>query len=271
VFSPGMSDSDNSLVGADNAMIVENNYGYTGPNSTMNGSVTAPGIERVDINSGGQGCHPVWTSPERSPTVVPKLTLSGGLVYAYTKEADPSDPWYFAALNFQTGRTVYKQLAGAGLGYNNNYAPVSLGPDGSAYVGVIGGLVELRDSSPPPDVRAPAPAAARPPPGRRTAHGRLVLHLRRLHSGRPGRVRARITGPGVRQLRRVVLTIGTKRLRTRSRAPWAVTLRLRAGQLRRLSSMQARVTFMDGTTVTLRHAHAPRSKRHVRRHVRARR
>jgi hypothetical protein len=274
VFSPGASDSDNSLVGADNAMIVENNYGYTGPSSTMNGAVTAPGIERVDINASGQGCHPVWTSAERSPTVVPKLTLSGGLVYAYTKEADPSDPWYFAALDFQTGRTVYKRLAGGGVGYNNNYAPISLGPDGSAYVGVIGGLVELRDASPPPNVRAPAPAAGRPPQtpaGSRAAHGRLVLHLRRLRSGHPGRVRAAVTGPGVRQVRRVVLVLGKTRLRTLSRAPWVAVLRLSATKRRRLASMQARVTFKDGTTITLRHARAPRRKSHPRRHSSVRR
>ena len=33
------------------------------------------------------------------------------------------------------------------MGYNNNYAPVTLGPDGAAYVGVLGGLV--RDKAPP--------------------------------------------------------------------------------------------------------------------------
>ena len=52
-----------------------------------------------------------------------------------------------AAIDFRTGRTVYKQLAGSGLGFNNNYAPVTLGPDGTAYVGVLGGLVALRDGS----------------------------------------------------------------------------------------------------------------------------
>jgi hypothetical protein len=42
---------------------------------------------------------------------------------------------------------VFKQLAGEGLGYNNNYAPVTIGPEGSAYVGTLGGLVELKDAS----------------------------------------------------------------------------------------------------------------------------
>jgi len=32
----------------------------------------------------------------------------------------------------------------------NNYAPVSIGPDGAAYVGVLSGLVLVRDKSAPP-------------------------------------------------------------------------------------------------------------------------
>ena len=35
--------------------------------------------------------------------------------------------------------------AGSGLVFNNNYAGIALGPDGSAYLGVIGGVVRLRD------------------------------------------------------------------------------------------------------------------------------
>jgi hypothetical protein len=33
-----------------------------------------------------------------------------------------------------------------GLGYNNNYAPITLGPDGTAYVGVLGGILAVRDT-----------------------------------------------------------------------------------------------------------------------------
>src|SRR5829696_2439551 len=67
------------------------------------------------------------------------------------------DPWYFTALDFRTGRTVYKRLAGEGFGYNNNYAPISIGPDSSAYVGVLGGLVRLFDT------RSGAPAGGAVP------------------------------------------------------------------------------------------------------------
>jgi hypothetical protein len=147
VFSAGSSSTDNSLIGTGRSIIVENNYGYTGPGATLNGASTAQGIERIDINKEGTGCTPVWYSAERAPSAVPKLSLAAGLVYAYTKplRSDGIDAWYLTALSFRSGETVYEQLAGTGLGYNSNYAPVSVGPDDTAYVGALGGLVLLRD------------------------------------------------------------------------------------------------------------------------------
>jgi hypothetical protein len=147
VFAAGEGSTDNSLIGTGRSIIVENNYGYTGPSSTLNGASTAPGIERVDINRAGAGCSAVWHSDERAPSAVPKLSLANGLVYAYTKppRSDGVDAWYLTALSFRSGKTVYERLAGTGLGFNSNYAPVSVGPDGTAYVGVLGGLVLLRD------------------------------------------------------------------------------------------------------------------------------
>lgn len=149
VFSAGAGCTENSLIGAGNALIVENNYGYTGPPAASNGATTAPGIWRVDINADASGCSVVWQSNERAPSVVPKLSLSTGLIYTYTKDPEtsgtPVDPWYFTAIDFKTGVTRWKQLAGTGPYFNNNYAPVTLGSDGSAYVGVLGGLVKLKD------------------------------------------------------------------------------------------------------------------------------
>jgi hypothetical protein len=143
VFQKGASSTDQSLIGTDHSLIAENNFGYSGISSTMNGGVTAPGLSRVDLSNGR--CRTVWTSQERAPSVVPKLSLANGLVYTYTKppRSDNIDAWYLTALDFRTGRTVYRRLAGTGFGYNNNFAPVSIAPDEVAYVGVLGGLVEF--------------------------------------------------------------------------------------------------------------------------------
>lgn len=134
--------------------MVENNYGYTGPTSTMNGRSTEPGLARVDVRKGNRGCRTVWRSNETAPTVVPKLSLETGLVYTYTKppREDEVDAWYFTALNWCTGKREYRRLVGTGLGFNNNYAPVTLGPDGAAYVGVLGGLVRVADATAPVEI-----------------------------------------------------------------------------------------------------------------------
>ena len=150
VFAKGASDTDQSLIASQRSIIAENNYGYTGPASTMNGGVTSPGLERVDLDGDGRGCHSVWRSNQRAPSVVPKLSLRAGLVYTYTKPKrdDMADAWYLTALDFDTGKTTYSRLAGTGFGYNNNYAPVTLAADGTAYVGVLGGLTVFRDVPP---------------------------------------------------------------------------------------------------------------------------
>jgi hypothetical protein len=146
VFGEGASDTENSLIAAGNSLIVENNFGYTSPASTEFGRVTEPGLARVDVDP--DGCHVVWTnSSVAAPTVVPKLSLATGLVYAYTKNSEVTDPWYWTALDFRTGATVWRQLAGAGLGFNNNYAGIALGPDGTAYLGTLGGIISMRDRS----------------------------------------------------------------------------------------------------------------------------
>jgi hypothetical protein len=149
VFKRAASATENSLIGAGRSMIVENNYGYDGPNAVSLGKLSAPGFARVDVNRAGTGCRRVWTnSVERAPSVVPKLSLRAGLVYTYTKDPGPLDPWYWTALDFRTGRTVYKVLSGTGsIGYNNNYAGIAVAPGGrGAYLGVLGGLIAFFDS-----------------------------------------------------------------------------------------------------------------------------
>jgi hypothetical protein len=147
VFGAGASGTENSLIGVGNSLIVENNFGYY-VTTTLNGGLTSPGMTRIDID--GDGCHVVWTNTtERVPSVVSKVSTRTGLIYTFTKDPDPINPtvdaWFWAALDFRTGALVWKQLAGTGLGFNNHYAGIVLGRDGTAYVGAVGGLLAIRD------------------------------------------------------------------------------------------------------------------------------
>jgi hypothetical protein len=147
VFKPGNSSTENSLVATDRSIVVENNFGYKSEIDTEHGRTTKPGLARIDVDP--TGCRIVWTNEQESiPTLVTKLSLANGLIYTYTKPKGPANTnaWYFTAIDFETGLTVFKQLAGTGILFNNHYAALYLGPNGTAYVGVLGGIVAMRDT-----------------------------------------------------------------------------------------------------------------------------
>jgi hypothetical protein len=200
---------------------VENNHGYTGPAATEGGRSTTGGVERVDVRDGR--CVKRWHNDARAPTSVPKLSLANGLVYVYTKQPreDRVDAWYLTAIDFRTGRTVYERLAGEGLGFNNNYAPISLSQDGDAYVGVLGGLVRLADATSPTS---------------------LPLRVRVARRCVDGGIRARLAGADRLAARRVVFRLAGETVGTVTRPPFALLVSgAQPGQ-----RLRAVVTTLDG-------------------------
>jgi len=239
VFARGASSSDQSLLTDGTSLVVENNHGYEGPQTVLAGGTTRPGLARVDVDRTARTCTVRWTADVTAPSVVPKLALGSGLVYTYTKPGgDPTDPWRLTTLDYRTGETVYDALAGAGPLFNNNYAPVTIGPDGTAYVGVIGGLVALRDATAPvvdpsPEVAIADPLDAAPA---RTRRPRI-----RLSCGRRGTIVVRTADTRAR-----LLTVRRDGRTARDgRRPLA--LRVRAGR-----ALTVRVRLADGTVRTLR-------------------
>ena len=101
------------------------------------------------MKQNGKGCKLKWTNKEvRAPTVVPKLSTKTGLIYTYARPEDPAaQGYYWTAIDWRNGKTAWSQYAGSGLSFNNNYAGLAIGPDGTAYLGVIGGIVALRDGA----------------------------------------------------------------------------------------------------------------------------
>jgi hypothetical protein len=148
VFEDGESASDNSLVAVgDSSVVVENNHGYRGPWSTMAGRASTGGLARVDADPATGECTVGWRSDEVAPTSVAKASLETGLVYAYTTRSSwwGVNAWYLTALDARTGETAFSVRTGTGTLFNNHYAAVTLGPDGSAYVATLGGMVRVRD------------------------------------------------------------------------------------------------------------------------------
>jgi hypothetical protein len=164
VFPSNRSDDENSLIAVPGGLVAENNYGYAGPapaDSSTRTADTVPGLVKVAVDYAHGGCHVAWSNATaRIPTLVSKLSRGTGLIYGYTHPtaaqvpmtadvpaAQRPDAWFFTAFDARTGRQVWSKYTGSGLGYNNNYAPVTLGPDGTAYVGTLGGLLRIADTS----------------------------------------------------------------------------------------------------------------------------
>ena len=147
LFEEGHSVTDNSMVAFNHSILIENNAGYTSAHQQEDWDHTAGGIMRIDIREDASGCDVVWHSREASPSVVPKFSADNGLAYFYTfeKQADGKVAWYFTALDYATGATQLKVLTGIGAAFDNNWAPLTLGPDGTAYVGTAKGLVAIWD------------------------------------------------------------------------------------------------------------------------------
>jgi hypothetical protein len=245
IFKKGASATDQSLNVAGRAIVAENNYGYSGPDATQNGGTTSPGLTRVDLNRDGTGCHHVWTSREVAPTTVPKISLANGLVYTYTKppREDGSDFWYLTTIDFRTGKTVYSFRAGEGLGYNNNYAPITIGPDnGAVYLGVLGGMVMLRDSTPPP---------RHPPRVKPKAKPRLFLGVRWRRPCAFGHVRAKVRGKDLPKVASAVFLVGQKRVGRDFSRPYRRRIELTRTKHDRIYTIRARVRLVDGRRKTV--------------------
>jgi hypothetical protein len=144
---PRFSDTENSLIAVNDSILVENNYGNSTPASTLGRLTTRPGIDRVDFNPRTGQSQVTWqNSAIAVPSVVSQLSTADGLEYTYAKD---SSGWYWAALSYQTGdivatgRVPWSKVA-LGAPANNYYGGIIVGPDGTAYEGVFGGIVAWR-------------------------------------------------------------------------------------------------------------------------------
>ena len=144
--------TENSLICVNKSIIVENNYGYRGPQSTAGPLTTETGVARIDFDEDGGQSVQVWINDQISvPSVVSKLSLTDGRIYTYTKKGLKENSaaaelgWYLTALDFETGAVVMDVPIRNSVELNNHYAGLHLGPGRRAYVGVMEGIVSVSD------------------------------------------------------------------------------------------------------------------------------
>ena len=149
LFDKGASATDNSMIGFNRTIIIENNSGYKNAFQQKDWDAIRGGIHRIDIREDESGCDIVWTSKEKAPSVVPKVSADNGLAYFYTfeqVEGEDDVVWYLMAINVDTGKTQFKIRTGAGSAFDNNWAPITIAKDGTAYVGSFKGLMAIWDA-----------------------------------------------------------------------------------------------------------------------------
>ncbi|MFN8467664.1 MAG: hypothetical protein U0X20_19045 [Caldilineaceae bacterium] len=152
---PGQALS-NSLIGSGLSLIASNNYDYLW--DWQHGKTvypSAPGFARIDIDPAGQRCNTIWTSYDIATTTSPRLSTKTGLIYTVAREYDPDAlntdgsqgvyVYYWTAIDFRTGATVWKKMAGTGDEFDSFYPALAIGPDRGLYVGDYGGFTTLKD------------------------------------------------------------------------------------------------------------------------------
>ena len=141
---------DNSLLGYEFSLIVENNYGYNFYFHPMGTTPSEPGFERIDIAEDGMSCQKVWANREVASTASAKLSTPTGLIYTYARKYDKAKKvwvYYWTALDFRTGETVWQKMAGTGhQKFDSIWPGLAVGPNGTLYVGLLGGLAAMRDA-----------------------------------------------------------------------------------------------------------------------------
>lgn len=147
VFEAGDSATDSTLAALGRGVVVANNHGYSSPRSTLLGFTSDPGISRVDLV--GDGCVVQWTSEAVSPSSGVTASWPTGLVYAWTKRPSLTgvSAWYLTAIDAESGRNMWSVRTGTGLLAGSDGSRITIGTDGSAWLGTMAGLVRVRDRS----------------------------------------------------------------------------------------------------------------------------
>ncbi|MFG3224721.1 hypothetical protein ACGF07_08075 [Kitasatospora sp. NPDC048194] len=157
VLKAGGSGSENSPIGAGNAVFVAGTYGYPYPALPANAGPSVPssgtfygGLSRVDVRPDGSGCDLKWDNRTRS-AAVPRLSTGDGLIHTVLREpvipgtnaTSALDPYYYAEIDPETGNTVRTKWLGSGFIFDTLQMAGTIAPGGVVYQGTTTGVLRI--------------------------------------------------------------------------------------------------------------------------------
>lgn len=148
-FSPYHGANECSVVGlSDSQIIVVNTYGYSSFDQVhANGDRPTPGVCLINISEDYRNNDYIqWVSYECPSTSLPLVDKDLQRLYLYTMDLEDSKKiptFSVTIIDTNTGKTLRKIKTGSGIGYDNHWSPLHLGPDGSAYIGTLNGIVKI--------------------------------------------------------------------------------------------------------------------------------
>ncbi|MGW4650102.1 hypothetical protein [Kitasatospora sp. NPDC004289] len=157
VLRAGGSGSENSPVAVGNAVFVASTYGYPYPALPDGAGPSVPssaafrgGLSRVDVRADGSGCDLRWDNRTRS-AAVPRLSTADGLLRTVLREpvipgtdgTSALDPYRYAEIDPETGRTVRTAYLGAGFLFDTLQMVGSIAPGRVVLQGTTTGVLRI--------------------------------------------------------------------------------------------------------------------------------
>ena len=150
VFKPGKSFLDNTMVGYDKSLVVQNNFGGIFYELLE----YEPGLARVDVRDDYSGCDTIWEDYTVSSQTPPRLSTGDGHVYQYARKRGTDDDvhvWYLAAHDFETGAVDSQIFIASGERADNPMLSIDFLPGNVMVSGVRNGMLALSDNLPASD------------------------------------------------------------------------------------------------------------------------
>jgi hypothetical protein len=142
VFTSMRSADEASLIGVNNYVVAENNFGHTTVPQTSQLTPNEPGLAMIKFNPDGALKHErLWEYNLDSIFGMSMLARESGVIFAYTGSWDDSisstegGMYSVTAFDVMSGRAFWKIPLGRGFDYTHEFGGVYFNRNGDLFVG----------------------------------------------------------------------------------------------------------------------------------------